>query len=349
MKRTRINVAVTGLNAIDSPGPGVPVIRALKESASFDTRIIGLSYDTLEPGIYMHELVDKVYQLPLPSAGRAVLESRLRYIHAKENIDVLIPTLDAELFNFIHLSGSLKEELGINACLPSPQQLEDRDKVNLAAFGRKHNVKVPESKAIFKVSDISGLSSEFPYPFMVKGKLYEAYVAYNPEHAAVYFNKVSAKWGLPVIIQKIVHGSEVNVCAIGDGKGNTIGAVPMSKQYVTDKGKAWAGISLDDPHLLDMADRIIKGTRWPGGLELEIIKTADNDYYLIEINPRFPAWVYLTVACGQNQPEALVKLALGKSVKPFRKYDVGKLFIRYSYDLIVDLKEFEIISTMGEL
>ena len=38
-------IAITGLNAIDSPGPGVPVIRALRDSKIFDVRIIGLSYE----------------------------------------------------------------------------------------------------------------------------------------------------------------------------------------------------------------------------------------------------------------------------------------------------------------
>ena len=30
-------------------------------------------------------------------------------------------------------------------------------------------------------------------------------------------------------------------------------------------------------------------------------------------------------------------------------YAVGKMFIRYSYDMIVNLNEFEQISTLGEL
>ena len=84
-------------------------------------------------------------------------------------------------------------------------------------------------------------------------------------------------------------------------------------------------------------------------MELELIKTIDSKYYLIEINPRIPAWVYLAVGAGQNLPEALVKLALGKNVKPYTNYDVGKMFIRYSWDMIVDLKEFEKLSTFGEL
>jgi len=163
------------------------------------------------------------------------------------------------------------------------------------------------------------------------------------------FNKISAKWGLPIIIQEFIKGTEVNVVALGDGKGNTIGAVPMRKQYITDKGKAWSGITLDDPKLLDLTHRIIRATNWRGGMELEIVKSSKNELFIIEINPRIPAWVYLAVGAGQNLPEALVKLALGQEVQPYESYEVGKMFVRYSYDLITNLKEFEKLSTLGEL
>ena len=349
MKRKKINIAVTGLNAIDSPGPGVPVIRAIKESKRFDVRIIGLSYETLEPGIYMHDLVDKTYQIPFPSSGKASLLTRLKYINSIEKIDLLIPNFDAELYNFITLADQLENEMNIRTFLPTIEQFEERHKSNLSEFGEKHKIKVPVSKMIFSTSEIFKLKEEFSYPLVVKGKFYDASIAYTPEQAANYFNKISAKWGLPIIIQEMVYGQEVNVTALGDGKGNVIGAVPMRKLYITDKGKAWSGISIDDKNLLNMTKKLFKSTKWKGGMELEIIKTAEGDYYLLEINPRFPAWVYLAVGCGQNHPEALVRLALGEKVEPFKKYDVGKLFVRYSYDLIVGLSEFEKISTLGEL
>ncbi|HAH57642.1 MAG TPA: biotin carboxylase, partial [Bacteroidales bacterium] len=80
-----------------------------------------------------------------------------------------------------------------------------------------------------------------------------------------------------------------------------------------------------------------------------LMRTNQGKYYLMEINPRIPAWVYLAVGVGQNIPEALTLLALGKEVLPFEKYDVGKLFIRYAFDMIVDRSEFETISSAGEL
>ena len=349
MSKRKITVGVTGLNNIDSPGPGIPVIRALKESTEFDVRIIGFSYETLEPGIYMHELVDKVYQLPLPTAGSAMLKERLQYITSIEKIDVIIPNFDAELHSFIKLQHQLKSELGIATFLPSHESFEERQKSELCKFGEKYDVKVPQSHMINQLIELKKLEEELDYPMVIKGRYYDAYIASTYEQASSYFYKIVAKWGYPVIVQEFVTGTEVNVTAIGDGKGKCIGAVPMRKLYITDKGKAWSGISLEDDKLMEISRRVIENSKWRGGCELEFIKTKNDEYYLLEMNPRFPAWVYLANGCGQNHPEALVKMALGEDVQPLTEYESGKMFIRYSYDLIVDISEFEKISTTGEI
>lgn len=348
MKKNSITVGVTGLNNIDSPGPGIPVIRALKESLDFDVRIVGLSYETLEPGIYMHELVDKVYQLPLPTAGTSMLKDRLSYIQNYEKLDVIIPNFDAELHNFIKIAQWMKEELGIATFLPSMESFEERQKSELNKFGEKQGTKVPASRMVSQIQELKKLEEEIDYPMVIKGRYYDAYIASSFEQATSYFYKIVAKWGYPVIVQEFITGTEVNVTALGDGKGTCIGAVPMRKLYITDKGKAWSGISLEDEKLLEISRDIVEKSHWRGGCELEFIKTKKEEYYLIEMNPRFPAWVYLANGCGQNHAEALVKMALGEEVKPFTRYKSGKMFIRYSYDMIVDISEFEKISTTGE-
>jgi len=65
----KINIAVSGLNNTDNPGPGVPVIRSLHESKDLDFKITGLAYENLEPGVYMPGIADKTYKIPYPSAG----------------------------------------------------------------------------------------------------------------------------------------------------------------------------------------------------------------------------------------------------------------------------------------
>lgn len=347
MSKQKITVAVTGLNNTDNPGPGIPVIRGLLESDFFEARIIGLAYENLEPGIYM-DLVDKVYNVPYPSIGTDALLARIEYITSIEHIDVLIPNFDAELYSFMKSEKQLKA-MGIHVFLPTLEQFEERHKSNLPEYGKKYKIEVPKSIAINSASEIYGLKSEFQFPYLVKGKFYDAFVCYNNEQATTQFNKLSSKWGLPIIIQEFVHGTEVNVIALGDGKGNTIAAVPMRKQYITDKGKAWGGITIDDQEMMDLTHHIIRATKWRGGMELELIKTNDHKYFLIEINPRIPAWVYLAVGAGQNIPEALIKLALGIETKAYTSYEIGKMFIRYSYDLITDVNVFQRLSMTGEL
>jgi carbamoyl-phosphate synthase large subunit len=219
----------------------------------------------------------------------------------------------------------------------------------LAAICKKYGIKVPKSKVVTSINDIPDLKNEFEFPILVKGKFYDAYIAYNDDQVINHFNKISAKWGLPVIIQEFIRGTEVNVVALGDGTGKTIAAVPMRKQYITDKGKAWSGVTIGDKTLLKITYQLFEDSKWKGGMELEMIRTNANEYFLIEINPRIPAWVYLAVGAGQNIPEALVKLAMGEDVEPMSEYEVGKMFIRYSYDLIGNISDFEKLSISGEL
>lgn len=342
-----ICIAVTGLNNTDNPGPGVPVIRGIRDSG-LDVKIIGLAYENLEPGIYMPGITDKTYLIPYPSSGTKVFLNRIIEIHEREHIDLIIPNFDAELYTFIK-SEKLLAQQGIRTFLPTLEQFEERSKALLPVFGNKYGFKVPDSMEMIHTNDIRNLKEEYDFPVLVKGKFYDAYFAYNEEQVSDHFNKISAKWGLPVIVQEYIKGTEVNVVALGDGTGRTVGAVSMRKQYITDKGKAWGGITIDDPRMMEITRELIAKTKWKGGMELEMIRTTSAEYYLIEINPRIPAWVYLAVGAGQNIPEALVKLAMGMDVPSMEDYQTGKMFIRYSWDMLGDISQFEKITMNGEL
>lgn len=348
MQETPLVIAVTGLNAIDSPGPGVAVIRAIREGIKRPVRIVGLAYENLEPGIYMDGICDITYQVSYPAAGAETLFNHIKAIHEKEKLDIIIPNFDAELLNFIALAPRLTA-LGIHSFLPTIEMFHARDKVNLYAFGQKYNLFVPKDKTIYSLAELPFAGEELGYPLVVKGKYYEAAICYTLEQAQKAFYKISATWGMPIIVQQFIHGTEINIAALGDGEGNTISIIPMRKMYITDKGKAWAGITLEDPLLLKLAKDFVAATQWRGGFELEVMRTINNELYIMEINPRFPAWIYLSAGAGQNQPAALVKMALGEKVEPYNDYDIGKLFIRYAWDMIVDVARFQQFSAYGKL
>ena len=352
MSRRRITVAVTGLNATDNPAPGVPVIRALR-AAPQDLEIVGLAYDALDPGNYMEGIADHVYLMPYPSHGADVVFERLRAIHAETPLDVLIPTLDSELPAYIKLAGRLAE-LGIRMFLPDEAGLRQRAKDRLSEMGEQLGIRVPKSVALSDPTRIPHLDSEdgggLRFPLMVKGQFYDAHIAYSPMEVQHHFERLRAKWGVPIILQEFVAGEEFDVVCLGDGDGGLVGSVAMRKMQLTDKGKAWGGVTVADPRLEAFVRDAMAKLKWRGPCEIEVMRAQeDGRLYLIEINPRFPAWCYLTVGAGRNLPWATVRLALGEDLAPMPPAPAGVMFLRHSFDQICTMSDYAALTTAGQL
>jgi carbamoyl-phosphate synthase large subunit len=322
-----LTIAVTGLNATDNPGPGVPVLRSLRDGARAGERRIGLTYDALDPGIYARELADQVFLLTYPSAGADAFLDRLASIHERAPLDVIIPTLDAELPLFIALEQQLRA-MGIALFVPTEAQLALRGKAQLAALGRAADIDVPETAVVTGADDIPRVDGKVGYPLFVKGPYYGATLATCRAEAIAAFYRALAAWGGPVILQACVHGEEVNLVGVGDGKGGLLGPVVMKKLALTDKGKGWAGVTIRHEGLVEVAARFVAATRWRGPLEVEALRSSPDTYHVIEINPRFPAWVHLATGAGVDLPRVVVDLARGEAPPALAPNPVGKLLVR---------------------
>lgn len=348
MSIIKSTVAITGMNAKpDNPGPGLAVARCLRESPNFQGRIIGLGYDALDPGLYLDDYCDAAYLLPYPSAGENALLDQLTQIQQNEAIDVLIPCLDAELPGMVRLLPAL-EEIGFKTFLPTAEQIQLRNKDRLPELAELAGIHCPEIKSITQAGFFYHCQDEgWTYPMVVKGVFYGATIAHNPDQAAEAFRKLAAEWGYPVLVQALVKGEEYNLTAVGDGNGNLLAPVMMKKMAVTDKGKAWAGVSIDDQALLKASESLAKAIRWRGPLEVEVMRDQHGLYQLIEINPRFPAWIYLSFGVNRNLPMTLLQLV--NSIVPDNVPDPkpGVLFIRHAIENIVPISEFETVVMQG--
>ncbi len=341
-----IDIAVTGINASDNPGPGAGVARSLKEFTQLDCRIAGLAYDALEPGVYMDELFDQAFIIPYPTAGSDELLARIAYIQDQFGMDVVIPTLDSELPFFMRNRDALRR-LGIHSLLPTPDQYRLRAKEHLTEVAELAAVEAPRQRVVSSVESLMQAVREIGLPLMIKGSLYQAYAAHTPDEAVALFHKIAAQWGYPVIAQQMVKGEELNVIAVGDGRGNTPGLVAVRKMSVTNQGKIWTGVTIKHPALEEATRRFIGRSNWCGALEMECRVEGDH-IHLIEINPRFPAWVYFATGVGINLPAMLVRLALDRPAEEQPDYAAGKLFIRHVQERICDLATFQNMIIRGE-
>src|SRR5207237_1415796 len=112
---------------------------------------------------------------------------------------------------------------GISVVLPTPEALARRTKDQLPKLARLADIATPETIAVNDHAALRAAAVQLGYPLVVKGVFYEAEIAAGPAEAAAAFDKLSAKWGVPIIAQKFIKGEEFDVIALGDGEGNTHG------------------------------------------------------------------------------------------------------------------------------
>ena len=343
-----LTIGVSGINAVDNPGPGIGVARSLREAEDLDVRIIGLAYDAMEPGIYMDWVVDEPFLIPYPTAGNDAYRERLLYIQEKTGMDFVIPTLDTELPFYMKYHQELAD-LGIGTFVPTPKQYRLRGKDRLGELAKVLNLDLPETEVVASAEDLERAVDRIGTPVMVKGAFYKAYEAHTSKEALSHYKKIVAEWGYPVLVQEVVEGDELNVVAVGDGEGGTLGRVAVKKMWITELGKIWTGVTIQHSAMLEATERFMEHYKWRGPMELECIVDGDR-LYLVEINPRFPAWTYLATGVGVNLPARMVRRALGlpKPKSESDDYPAGELFVRYTYEMVTGMDRFKNMVTTGE-
>ena len=337
-----MKIAISGLNNTDNPAPGIPVIKSLQENHT----LIGFSYDPNEPGNFM-QMVDKTYLMPYPSLGFEALKSRLLEIQEKEGIDAIIPNLDAELPLYIKYQDEINA-MGIQLCLPSEENFELRNKNKLDVLSKQLNITYPKTYEISSLSELEKISTETQFPLMIKGNYYKAYKVYNLDAAIEAFYKISNEWGFPILVQDVVVGEEINLVGVADGKGELKGAVAIKKLTTTEIEKIWTGITIQNEKLIQIAKDFAKSTSWKGPFELECMINM-NHIYMIEINPRFPAWLYFATSIGINLPQMLTDIMAGKEVETKLEYPSNKMYVRFVDELVTDFTDFTTLLSKKEL
>ena len=349
MKTRPLRIAVSGMHRGENPQPGSSIAEAIRRQRP-DAFIVGLVYDAYESGIYAPGGPDVCHAMPYPTAGLATYLARLQEIHPATPFDLMIPTLDAEIYLLAGATDQLAD-LGIRAVLPDPVTLARCGKAKLSRLAAACDVAVPLTAVTRDLTEALDQAETMGYPVFVKGPYYDATRVSTPAALAAVGAAILADWGPPLLIQEPVHGSEFNVLGLGDGKGGVLGHCAVRKMLISDKGKGNGSVTVRDPRLDDLTRRIIAESRWLGPFELEFIRDRrDDGYRLIEINPRFPAWVGFPAQLGANFPAAWVDWMLdGRCAAP-PDLPPGRFFLRHQVEVTGDMGQLSaVLSAACEL
>ena len=284
----------------------VPLIRAfmraLKETNRAG-RVITTDVDPLSPGLYVSDLH---YRVSLATAPEYI--DQIKAVCRKENVRLLIPTIDEEL----PLFGGLREEFseqGITVIISRAEVAEIcNDKYRTYEFFKAHDIPTPETY-LPEVALSNGLS----YPLFLKPRRGRgsvgAYMLHNSRELEFFLDYVQDP-----IVQCYVGGTEYTIDVLCDFESTLISAVPRERivirSGVTDRGR-----TRRDPVLIDYAYRIVEALQPVGPINIQC-KVEDGRPGFLEINPRFSGGIPLTIAAGALFPHWVLDMVEGKRVPP---------------------------------
>ena len=116
--------------------------------------------------------------------------------------------------------------------------------------------------------------------------------------------------------------------------GAVIAAVPRSRERV-DSGVSIAGRTVRRAELSDTAAAVARAIRLTGVANIQLRYSVEGAPALLEVNPRFPGALPLTIAAGVDMPSLLLDLVLGREVPsniPFAEL----ANVRYLEDVFLD-------------
>lgn len=285
---------------------------------------------------------------PPPEHDKMFINSLYQMVK-KAKCDVLIPGHD-DTTQLISQHMEMFEDI-INIPIPNTEVLiKAFDKYQTMRSAEKIGIPTPETYHVEDEKELKKLSKEVSYPLVVKPNLQrKGYGAYGVTYVNSFEELTQAvsdaknEFGDYLIQDFIPGGNEQMrmVNALFDENSNPV-AVFTAKKHRTHPmagGSTTFGESTWDPKLAELGIKLLKAWKWYGVAEIEFkVDPRDGKLKLIEVNPRFWAYMDLPVACGIDFPYLLYKIAIGENVVPIKKYRIGVKFVNPIADPLVMLK-----------
>lgn len=301
---------VTDLKVIDSPQAGLGVARCLKEAG---LEIIGIDNTPLTTS--NSELFKKVICWEeLRTLNFDALIKKLTDIKGIYGLDYIFPCYDESAILFSFIKDNL-EFLKIKLVSPPTETIKKLRKSNLSKIVKiKDKYKTPKAKVIRKIKDGIKFAESIDYPVICKGLTKGAYVSQNRDDLKQNIKKISDIWNdgeISCLIEKYIKGKYVN-CIVAMKTNKIVGYVEMVKIGLDQNGATWFGEIKKTKKLLPLVKSLTRSIDFDTSIiEIETIE-KENKYFIYEINPRPPAWIYASCLLGLNFPELVISPTNGK-------------------------------------
>jgi carbamoyl-phosphate synthase large subunit len=295
---------------ISSAGRRVVLVKAFRKALrrlSIEGKVVAVDISRTAPALYA---ADSAHLVPRVDDARFL--PALYSIVKKEEIGLIVPTIDPELPLFAMHYERFRDELDTLVAVSPPEAVETcSDKMLFFRFLKSIDVPTPET---FHGADVvEGKTPEPDFPVFVKPR---------SGFASVHIFKVEDMDELrflvgkypDLIAQQYIKGTEYTVDLLSDMEGRVLSVVPRQRIEVR-AGEVTRSRTEKSLQIMEYSAFIAEklGTRGPITLQCLL---SEGKPYFFEINPRVGGGLPASIAAGADTPSMLMKMACGRKVRP---------------------------------
>ncbi|HEU0057041.1 MAG TPA: ATP-grasp domain-containing protein [Gaiella sp.] len=304
------------VSASGAPGTAA-LVGALRRNGERDLRLVGT--DMSERSVGRH-LCDAFHIVP--AGSDAGFPDAMREVVAREGVDVVLPQSSFDLEGL----AAHRERFPVPVLVSRPDTIHrSNDKAETYALLHRIGVPAPEFRRVNGAARVADAAHELGYPdrpvcfkpvfssgsrgFRVLDPTVDRahqLLHERPGSVAMRLEEavelLPAEGGPDLLVMELATGGERTIDGIADGERVVLGH-PKTREAMR-AGLAMYFVTLDDPALMEIADRIVEelGIEWFFNIQL----VGDH---VIEVNPRISTIVYQE---DLNLPYLGVKRALGE-------------------------------------
>lgn len=307
-------------------GTGGPSgIAILKDLDDGPYRLFSGDIDPFATGLY---LVPEAQRMILPRGDDPEFVDGLLAICEQLHIDVLIPTVDSELLPLTRRKAEF-EAIGTRMVIASEETVEvclDKWALHTRCEG---SVRVPATTLVDSEFDPTLIGT----PAIVKPRTGSGSRGIRLIDDSASMEVLRRDGSL--LVQELLPGPEFSLDVFASRTGEVLAVVPRER-LKTDSGIVITGRTIHDPELekfgIDVAGLIGLNTV----ANVQVKGTSEGVLALLEVNPRFPGTMPLTIASGVDMPKLAVDEALGRELPQgpltFRDLAVVRSFEEHYFD-----------------
>lgn len=310
-----------------SAGRRVELVQSFKKAAkrlNIKSNVVAGDCSETAPAIYF---ADRKAILPRINESNYIDE--IISVCKKENINLVIPTIDTDLLLLSEKRERIESESGAMVLISNKEVVSIcRDKINTQRFLEENGFKIPK---MYSEEELN--SNDLKFPLFIKPKSGSSSINTFRVNSLEELTTYRALIKDP-IVQDFMEGREFTVDVFLDFDGNLITVVPRLRMAIRS-GEISKGKIIKDKEIIDDIKRLVKVLKPIGHITVQLMKTNKGIEY-IEINPRFGGGAPMSIQSGADSCENLYRLLMGEKLEYNEDYIDNIMFLRFDNSICVD-------------